>query len=325
VTSTRKLSTSEVNALIDGLQQEGTSGVAEADVSQSEDVRAFQFGSDDLSLLGDYYALRMLNERFARLARSVFLPMLRIQPRISSFPPEVKTFDEYIADVDNFLSLSISKIEELRGSMMLVLNPSFISILTNSYYGGKISTLKNRRNEFTTTEERVIELVNDGLNHALEEAWKDLTRVTIHPNTREVNPQFASFVDGSDLVIICSFVVQLPNVDAATFDIIYPLQTLKPIASQLRSRVQTDLIDDDITWRERMEQAVLEIPLKIVAQLGEPTVSMGKLITLKPGDSFPMQISDGVDVLLEDHVIFTGEVGERNGQVAVKLISQVNN
>jgi len=324
VTSTRKLSSSEVNALIDGLQQEGSGGGAEADVSASAEVRSFQFGSDDLSLLGDYYALRMLNERFSRLARGVFLPMLRIQPRISSFPPEVKTFDEYISDVDNFLSLSISKIEELRGSMMLVLNPSFISILTNSFYGGKISTLKSRRNEFTTTEERVIELVNDGLNQALEEAWKDLTRISIHHNTREVNPQFASFVDGSDLVIICSFVVQLPNVEAATFDIIYPLQTLKPIASQLRSRVQTDMVDDDKSWRERMEQAVLEIPLKVVARLGEPTVSMGKLITLKQGDSFPMQINDGVDVLLEDNIIFTGEVGEINGQAAVKLTSQVS-
>jgi len=324
VTSTRKLSSSEVNALIDGLQQEGSGGGAEADVSASAEVRSFQFGSDDLSLLGDYYALRMLNERFSRLARGVFLPMLRIQPRISSFPPEVKTFDEYISDVDNFLSLSISKIEELRGSMMLVLNPSFISILTNSFYGGKISTLKSRRNEFTTTEERVIELVNDGLNQALEEAWKDLTRISIHHNTREVNPQFASFVDGSDLVIICSFVVQLPNVEAATFDIIYPLQTLKPIASQLRSRVQTDMVDDDKSWRERMEQAVLEIPLKVVARLGEPTVSMGKLITLKQGDSFPMQINDGVDVLLEDYIIFTGEVGEINGRAAVKLTSQVS-
>jgi len=324
VTSTRKLSSSEVDALIDGLQQEGSSGGAEADVSSSAEVRSFQFGSDDLSLLGDYYALRMLNERFSRLARSVFLPMLRIQPRISSFPPEVKTFDEYIADVDNFLSLSISKIEELRGSMMLVLNPSFISILTNSFYGGKISTLKNRRNEFTTTEERVIELVNEGLNNALEDAWKDLTRISIHPSTREVNPQFASFVDGSDLVIICSFVVQLPNVEAATFDIIYPLQTLKPIASQLRSRVQTDMVDDNKSWRERMEQAVLEIPLKIVARLGEPTVSMGKLITLKQGDSFPMQINDGVDVLLEDNIIFTGEVGEINGQAAVKLTNAVS-
>ena len=42
-----------------------------------------------------------------------------------------------------------------------------------------------------------------------------------------MNPQFTNFVDASDLVIICSFVVQLPGVDAANFDIIYPLQTLK--------------------------------------------------------------------------------------------------
>lgn len=319
MTSTRKLSSTEVDALIDGLQQEGSTGAAVADVSDSAEIRAFQFGSDDLSLLGDYYALRVMNERFSRLARRVFLPMLRIQPRISSFPPEVKSFDEYIADVDKFLSLSISKIDELRGSMMLVLHPSFISTLTNSFYGGRISSLKARRNEFTTTEERVIELVSDGLNDALEEAWRDLTKITIHTSGREVNPQFASFVDGSDLVIICSFVVQLPNVEAATFDILYPLQTLKPIASQLRSRVQSDQIDDDKSWRERLEQAVLNVPLKLVARLGQPTVSMSKLINLKLNDSFPMQINDEVDLLLEDNLIFKGEIGTLNGQAAIKL------
>ena len=47
--------------------------------AEDKDVRPFQFGSDDLSLLGDYYALRMINERFARMARQVFLPMLRMQ------------------------------------------------------------------------------------------------------------------------------------------------------------------------------------------------------------------------------------------------------
>ena len=93
--SSRKLSSDEVEALIDGLQdQPATTGNSATSVPE-ENVRPFDFGSDDLSLLGDYYALRMLNERFARAARSVFLPMLRIQPRISSFPPEVKTFDEY--------------------------------------------------------------------------------------------------------------------------------------------------------------------------------------------------------------------------------------
>ena len=67
--STRKLSSDEVNALIEGLGTESSSPSA---IMDGEDVRPFQFGSDDLSLLGDYHALRIINERFARLARSVF-------------------------------------------------------------------------------------------------------------------------------------------------------------------------------------------------------------------------------------------------------------
>ena len=139
--STRKLSTEEVNALIEGLDGEDE-GSTISDGIDDSNIRQFKCGSDDLSLMGDYYALRMINERFARFARSVFLPMLRIQPRISSFPPEVKSFDEYAANIDGFMSMNISRIEELRGNMMMVIDPSFISILTNAYYGGKIEPLK---------------------------------------------------------------------------------------------------------------------------------------------------------------------------------------
>ena len=315
--STRKLSSDEVNALIEGLSED--SGEAAVIPAEGKDIRPFQFGSDDLSLLGDYYALRMINERFARMARQVFLPMLRIQPRISSFPPEVKTFDEYTAGIENFMSLNISRIEELRGSMLAVLSPTFISVLTNSYYGGKIKPLATTRSEFTATEERIIEIISSGLNDTLEVAWRDLMEINIQYSSREVNPQFASFVDGSDLVIICSFVVQLPDIDAASFDIIYPLQTLKPIASLLRSRVQTDKANDDKSWRDRMERAVLEIPLDLTARLSEPTVSMNKLIRLKAGDVFPIDIGEGVEILIEKLPFYSGELGEVGGQAAISL------
>ncbi|MGB1962590.1 MAG: flagellar motor switch protein FliM [Candidatus Puniceispirillaceae bacterium] len=317
VASTRKLSSDEVNALIEGLSED--SGEAAVSPAEDKDIRPFQFGSDDLSLLGDYYALRMINERFARMARQVFLPMLRIQPRISSFPPEVKTFDEYTAGIENFMSLNISRIEELRGSMLAVLSPTFISVLTNSYYGGKIKPLATTRSEFTATEERIIEIISSGLNDTLEVAWRDLMEINIQYSSREVNPQFASFVDGSDLVIICSFVVQLPDIDAASFDIIYPLQTLKPIASLLRSRVQTDKANDDKSWRDRMERAVLEIPLDLTARLSEPTVSMNKLIRLKAGDVFPIDIGEGVEILIEKLPFYSGELGEVGGQAAISL------
>ena len=119
----------------------------------------------------------------------------------------------------------------------------------------------------------------------------------------------------SELVIICSFVVQLPGAGSDTIDVVYPLQTLKPIASQLRSRVQTDASHDNISWREQMEKAILNIPLNISALLGEPVMSVGNMTRLKSGDVVPIRINDGVTVKIEDKPFFTGEIGEVAGKV----------
>ena len=315
----RKLSSEEVNALMDGLKSGDLGASTSLDDSKDIEYKKFNFGSDDLTLLGDYYALRLINERFARTVRSVFLPLLRVQPRISSFPPEVKTFEEYSSGLDAFMSLTNSRIDELRGSMLLVLEPSFISVLTNCYYGGKLANFPSAKAEFTATEDRIIEIVSDGISQCLETAWKDLMPITIKHQSREINPQFATLVESSDSVIICSFVVQLPNVDSASFDIIYPLQTLKPIASLLRSRVQSDIINDDSSWRERLEKSVLNVPLPVSAILSEPSVSLSNLVQFKEGDIMNLPPVDGVDFFVNDKLLFNAEIGETNGQVAVSL------
>lgn len=320
--SSRKLTSEEVSALVGSLS-DGGGGGGSSIVADDAQVRDFVFGSDDLSLLGDYYALRMINERFSRMARTIFLPMLRIQPRISSFPPEVKSFDEYCAGLDSFMSLTTSRIDELRGHQMLALHPEFISLLTNSYYGGRLKRPAGQRKEFTATESRIIEIVSDGLNNMLQVAWRDLTPVTFSETAREENVQFASFVDSDDTVIVCSFVVQLPNVDPASFDIVYPLQTLKPIASLLRSRVQSEVIEDDLTWRDKLERAVLNVKLDLTARLCEPKVSLGRLIRLRAGDVLPVQINETVEVRLENNPIFLGEVGDLGGQTAVSLTKRI--
>ena len=318
--SSRKLTSEEVDALMDGLQ--GSDYEVQADVADSSEGRSFQFGEDDLSLMGDYYALRLINERFARHARSVFLPMLRLQPRISPFPPEVKTFDEYCEGIENFMNLNISRMEELRGPMLLTLGPKFISTLTASFYGGSIYQPDQKRTEFTSTEERVIELVYEGLSECLSAAWTDLMPVALTYQGREVNPQFASFVDGGELVIICAFLIQLPNGDSVNMDVVYPLQTLKPIASQLRSRMQSDT-SDDVSWRERMEHAILNIPLNVTALLGEPVMSMGQLIRLQSGDVVPIQVNEGIELRVENNPIFLADIGEVSGQAAISLTKRI--
>jgi flagellar motor switch protein FliM len=321
--ATRKLTPEEVEALIEGLGTGSGSSSGLLNGSDAE-VRPFMFGSDDLSLLGDYHALRMINERFCRMARSVFLPFLRIQPRISSFPPEVKTFDLYVQESDTFVSLTTSRMEELRGSQLMVIQPSFISLLTDSYYGGTtVQALKRYQGEFTATEQRVIEIVTEGLIQSLQTAWRDLLTVTIGVQGREENIQFASFVDGSDTVIVCSFVVQLPRGEPAQFDVIYPLQTLKPIASQLRSRVQSDFVQDDMSWRQKLEHAILNIPLELTAEIAQPTTSLRNLIHLQEGDVYPMQLHDGIRVKVEDRAIFEAQLGQVGAQTALNLTRRI--
>ena len=321
--ATRKLTPEEVEALIEGLGAGSGSTSGLLNGSDAE-VRPFMFGSDDLSLLGDYHALRMINERFCRMARSVFLPFLRIQPRISSFPPEVKTFDLYVQESDTFVSLTTSRMEELRGSQLMVIQPSFISLLTDSYSGGTtVQALKRYQGEFTATEQRVIEIVTEGLIQSLQTAWRDLLTVTIGVQGREENIQFASFVDGSDTVIVCSFVVQLPRGEPAQFDVIYPLQTLKPIASQLRSRVQSDFVQDDMSWRQKLEHAILNIPLQLTAEIAQPTTSLRNLIHLQEGDVYPMQLHDGIRVKVEDRAIFEAQLGQVGAQTALNLTRRI--
>lgn len=314
-----KLSPDQVAAFVGELMDKDVPVAFDGDV----EVRPYQFGQNDHTVLGDYYALQMVNERFCRLARNVFLPMLRVQPRVSSFPPELRSFDDYRSSQDNFVSITNSRIEELRGNKLVVMQPAFISLLTDAYYGGSIRNMKQTRTEFTASENRVIEIVSGRLNDALQLAWRDLTNMTFSVLTHEENMQFAQFVEGEDKVVVCTFMVQVPGTDPASFDLIYPLQTLKPISSQLRSRMQSDFVDDDHTWRDRLERAIMEVPLEVSACLSEPEITLRHLMQLRSGDVIPAPISDTVDVLIQGRRLFTATTGNLGGMSALRIEKRV--
>ena len=135
--------------------------------------------------------------------------------------------------------------------------------------------------------------------------------------------QFASFVDNSETVIVCTFLVQLPGSEPATFDVVYPLQTLKPIASLLRSRVQSEFVTEDLSWRQKLERVILNIPLVVTAELARPKVSMKNLLNLQDGDTFPMQVNNGIKVLVEGKTLFNAELGQVGPQAALYLRDRI--
>jgi flagellar motor switch protein FliM len=113
--------------------------------------------------------------------------------------------------------------------------------------------------------------------------------------------------------------MQLPKIDSMSFDLVYPLQTLKPVSSLLRSRVQSDVIETNMNWKDRLENAVLEVPLKVNSKLAEPVVSMSKLLRFKKDDVININVEEMVDFYVEDQLYYSAEMGELKGNAAVNL------
>ena len=77
----------------------------------------------------------------------------------------------------------------------------------------------------------------------------------------------------------------------------------------MRSRVQSDIINDDSSWRERLEKSVLNVPLPVSAILSEPSVSLSKLVKFMDGDVMNLPPIDGVDFFVNDKLLFKAEIG----------------
>ena len=68
------------------------------------------------------------------------------------------------------MSLSTNRIDELRGSMLL--RTVFYQCLTIVIMVVKKANFPTAKAEFTATEDRIIEIVSDGISQCLETAWK---------------------------------------------------------------------------------------------------------------------------------------------------------
>ena len=264
----------------------------------------------------------MINERFARFSRGVFQPMLRLQPRVTALNPSVTTFEDYSFSSEPFMSLTLARIEMLRGNLMMVISPELISKLTNAYYGGNLGIVKTlRRSEFTSTEDRIIEIITDGLIEALDVAWSELIKLEFSEVSREENLQFVSFVEDAEQIICCTFEIQLPGTEAASFDVLYPLQTLKPIAAQLRSRMQSDSVDS-LSWTERLQNAVFNVPLSCTARLTSVDRSMAQVLQFQVDDILPITINGPLELVVEEREFFEAELGDVGGTLAISLLKQ---
>ena len=316
--STDILSQDEVDALLGGVDDGAIDTSADKDLADGE-VHDFDFNNQERIVRGSLPTLEMINERFARYFRVSFFNLLRKTPEISINGIQMVKFSEYVLTLHVPTSLSLIKMEPLRGTGLVMLDSKLVFILVDNFFGGDGSILaKIEGREFTSTELRVIKKVVNICFDDLVQAWQPVMDVEFSYLSHEVNPQMANIVSPSEVLVVSNFHIELEG-GGGDIHVIYPYSMIEPIRTILDAGVQSDRGNVDERWAILLKEQLMNAKVDLQAVFAEKELKFADLINFKAGDIIPLDMPDQVLLLTEDMPIIRGSYGEFQGNAAVKV------
>ncbi|SKA78582.1 flagellar motor switch protein FliM [Paucidesulfovibrio gracilis DSM 16080] len=312
----------EVDALLRGL----SGGDVETETDLPEDdsgVVSFDLANQDRIIRGRMPVLEIVNDRFARLATNALANTMRKRVDINPISIDMSKFGDFMRSLPVPTSISIFKMDPLRGNAILVVDSRLVFALVESFFGGAGSQPKVEGRDFTPIEQAIVDRVVKIALTNMEDSWKPVHEVHVEMVRTEVNPQFAAIVPPSDVVIVVTFEVELENAIGSLI-VCLPYATMEPIRSKLHASFQSERLEVDHVWINRFKERLMETPVELVVRLGHTTITGRQLLDLTPGDILLLDTDE--DNLLEAEVEgvrkFMGLPGRVKGNKAFQVMKE---
>ena len=318
------LTQDEVDALLKGM----SGGEIETETDTIEDeagVTTYDLTNQDRIIRGRMPTLEIINDRFARIFRTTMSSSLRKVIDVSAFSIDMIKFGEFMRALPVPTSLHIFKVDPLRGHGLMVIETKLVFNLVDNFFGGSgRSFVKIEGRDFTAIENKLINKVVLMAMGDLEKAWNPVHPLKLTYVRSETNPQFASVVSPTEVVIVIKFEVELEQT-VGTLIICLPYSTVEPIRSKLYAGFQSDQLEVDHEWIDRFIDQVRQATVEISVELGRATVTGQFLQDMKPGSIILLDQDHTQPLVAKVEGIpkFKGHPGVSRGSTAFKIISDI--
>jgi flagellar motor switch protein FliM len=320
VSSQEILNQDEIDALIHGVDNGEVKTEPEAAPGEA---RPYDFATQVRIVRGRMPTLEMINERFARLFRITLFNMLRRTPEISVAPVQLSKFAEYVHSLHVPTNLNMVAIRPLRGTGLLILDPTLVFCVVDNFFGGNGRHTKIEGREFTATEYRIIHMMLKGAFADMKEAWSHVCQLNFEYQNSEINPHFANIVSPTEIVVITKFHIELEG-GGGDLHLTMPYSMIEPLREVLDAGMQSDRVEHDERWLQSLREEIEDADVELSLNLGRSRITLGELLNLKPGDILPTDFDGKATMLAEDVPLFKGTYGASRGQQAIKLESRVH-
>lgn len=318
------LTQEEVDALLKGMSGGEIETESDAGASAGKLVM-YDLTNQDRIIRGRMPTLEIINDRFARFFRQTLSTTLRKVIDVSAFSIDMIKFGEFMRALPVPTSLHIFKAEPLRGHAVMVIETKLVFNLVDSFFGGSgRGYIKVEGRDFTPIETRLITKVIKLALDDLEKAWTPVHPLSLSYVRGETNPQFASVVAPTEVVIVIKFEVELEQT-VGTMIICLPYSTVEPIRSKLYAGFQSDQLEVDTAWITRFISQVREAEVNLLVELGRSSITGAELLDLKVGDVIMLDkdVQEPLLVQVEGVPKFRAFAGSSRGQKAIRLVDDV--
>jgi flagellar motor switch protein FliM len=318
------LTQDEVDALLKGMGG-GEVETEKDDKATKEGITPYDLTNQDRIIRGRMPTLEIINDRFARFFRQTMSAALRKVIDISTFSVDMIKFGEFMRALPVPTSLHIFKAEPLRGHAIMVIETKLVFNLVDSFFGGSgRGYIKVEGRDFTPIESRLVTKVIKMALEDLERAWNPVHPLTLSYVRGETNPQFASVVAPTEVVIVVKFEVELEQT-VGTLIICLPYSTVEPIRSKLYAGFQSDQLEVDTAWINRFIERVREAEVSMVVEMGRTMVMGEDIMNLAIGDVIMLKhdVRTPLEIKVEGIPKFKVFAGASRGQKAVRVVGDI--
>ncbi len=316
------LSQSEVDALLSAVSDNRVDADDDAqDEGLQGGVVQYDLANQDRIIRGRMPTLDIIHDRFIRLFRVTLSNSLRKMANLSVNSTGPLKFSEFMNSLPLPSCLNILRLDPLRGAAVMVIESKLLYALVDSFFGGNdVPYTKIEGKDFTQIEIKIARRVVLSAIDDLEKAWEPVYPLKIGYSRTEINPQFVAVVPPSDVVIATTFDVELEKV-SGTIKIVIPYSTLEPIKSKLSVGFQSEQLEVDFIWINRVKEQIMQTAANMVVKLGEAHIQVRDLMNLEVGDIIQLDTDATMplDVLVEGIAKFKGIPGLLKGNRAIRV------
>jgi flagellar motor switch protein FliM len=317
------LSQDEVDALLQGIT--GESQKLEQEEAPSSGVRDYDLSSQERIVRGRMPTIEVVNERFARNIRIGLFNFIRKSPEVSIGGIKVQKFSAFLREIVVPTNFNIMSVKPLRGSGLIVCDPSLVFAVIDALYGGvgKFHTRIEGR-DFSPTELRVITRLVETIVGEYRKAWTGIYPVELEYQRSEMQPQFANIATPSEIVVATHFTLELGDVTGSIHFCI-PYSTLEPIRDVLYSTIQGDSAEPDRRWVNLLKQQIQSAEVDLVAELAHTGATVEQLLSFKPGDFIELDLEPMIQAKVDGVPVFDCHYGTSNKRYSIKIDKLITN